>query len=212
MKKKQTRRVDCRWMVALLSLSWCDFFFFFNTCRYLLSQQTDLLSKEIKKIHEERTLAHFATKAENQRRLREAEESGRRQAEAVVRQAAEARFQVFMEVVQSSTENFLDQIFTASMATAADKQASVVTTVQTEVLNPMSDRIEHAAAATADPSMVVNDLLSSLVLPEVEREMTRRKRTGGWAGFIFFLLFRAFFFFFFPYLVVAVVFSSFVFV
>jgi hypothetical protein len=160
---------------------------------YVLSQQTDLLSKEVKKLNEERQLAHVATRAEAARRQREAAEGGRRQADAVVRAEREAQFQTVMGAVQASTDAFLDQLLREAHDEAAERQARAPPPPLPPALPPalpsstLPRATEHGAdggtegtnAVTATPrhataSRVVHDLVSGFLLPEVEKEMTRR--------------------------------------
>ncbi len=150
-----------------------------------------MISKELHRVNEERALEHTAHVAESTRRTREAQESGRRQADSVRRSISARDFALHTSVVESSATAFLDetiaQALDASAVAHANASASALATASS-ASSLSVDHADHAAAAAAVPppadpvareeaaAAVVADLVSDFVLPEVEREMERRQQ------------------------------------
>ena len=59
---------------------------------HLLGQQLDFLNKELERLREERRIHAFVLLAERERRMKEAEESGRRQREERLRRTEDEVF------------------------------------------------------------------------------------------------------------------------
>ncbi|NXT96697.1 CFA91 protein, partial [Anhinga rufa] len=95
----------------------------------------DFLSKELVRLQEERKIHAFVMLAERQRRMREAEESGRRQVEErqrqeedeIFKQAREGDWQdcrrFVVKVHQSTIDSYLEDIILSSMENTAEEQA-----------------------------------------------------------------------------------------
>ncbi|NXM34198.1 CFA91 protein, partial [Oxyruncus cristatus] len=94
----------------------------------------DFLSKELVRLQQERKIHALVMLAERQRRMREAEESGRRQVEErrrqeedeIFRQAMEQYFGVLFQVVKvqhRTIDTYLEDIILSSMERAAEEQA-----------------------------------------------------------------------------------------
>ncbi|NXY77741.1 CFA91 protein, partial [Glareola pratincola] len=95
----------------------------------------DFLSKELVRLQEERKIHAFVMLAERQRRMREAEESGRRQVEErrrqeedeIFKQAREGHWwdcgQFVVKMHQSTIDSYLEDIILNSMEKTAEEQA-----------------------------------------------------------------------------------------
>ncbi|KAF1487415.1 Cilia- and flagella-associated protein 91, partial [Eudyptula minor novaehollandiae] len=95
----------------------------------------DFLSKELVRLQEERKIHAFVMLAERQRRMREAEESGRRQVEERRRQEEDEIFKqagegdwwdcgrLVVKVHQSTIDSYLEDIILSSMENTAEEQA-----------------------------------------------------------------------------------------
>ncbi|NXG34122.1 CFA91 protein, partial [Dromaius novaehollandiae] len=83
----------------------------------------DFLSKELLRLQEERKIHAFVMLAERQRRMREAEESGRRQVEEMQRQEEDEIFRQVIKVHQSTVDSYLEDIILSSMENTAEEQA-----------------------------------------------------------------------------------------
>lgn len=77
----------------------------------VISKTMDNLSKELVRLKQERRIAGMVRLAEDVRRKREAEESGRRQAEQILREREDVLYQELMSVHQGSVDSYLQNIF-----------------------------------------------------------------------------------------------------
>lgn len=73
----------------------------------IISKTMDQLSKELVRLKQERHIAGMVRLAEDERRKREAEESGKRQAEQVLRQRQDHLYQELMGVYQGTIDSYL---------------------------------------------------------------------------------------------------------
>ena len=73
----------------------------------IISRSLDNLSKELVRLKQERRIAAMVRIAEDVRRRREAEESGRRQGEAILRQREDFLYQELMQVHQGTVDSYL---------------------------------------------------------------------------------------------------------
>ena len=76
----------------------------------IISETMDSLSKELVRMKQERRIDAMVRLAENERRKREAEESGRRQAEQVLRKRQDELYKELMSVHQGSVDSYLQSI------------------------------------------------------------------------------------------------------
>lgn len=147
----------------------------------LIADGLDFMSKEVVRLAEEQRIATFVGAAREARRVREAEESGRRQAEHVVRKKKEHLLHEVMQVHRASADRFVDSLLGATAdevatARADGYKASLAQKTTASAAQPPPSLAEEAkavvAAAAEEPSAdsVVRYLLSSFVLPEVARQ------------------------------------------
>ncbi len=73
----------------------------------VIAKTLDQLSKELVRFKQEHKIAAMVRMAEDQRRRREAEESGRRQAEQILRQREDVLYKELMAVHQGSVDSYL---------------------------------------------------------------------------------------------------------
>jgi hypothetical protein len=83
----------------------------------------DFLSKELIRLQEERKIHAFAMMAERERRIREAEESGRRQVEERRRREEDEIFKQMVKVHQTTVDTYLEDIILAATDKTADDQS-----------------------------------------------------------------------------------------
>ena len=76
----------------------------------VISQTLDQLSKELLRFQEERRIAAMVKLAERDRQLRQAQESGRRQAEERLRAREDDMFRQIMGVHQGTVDSYLEDI------------------------------------------------------------------------------------------------------
>jgi hypothetical protein len=99
----------------------------------VIGQALDFISKEVVRVAEERRIAEMAEIAARTRRIREAEESGRRQAEELARSKWEDRFRGIMEEHSSSAGRVVENVVAGAIKSFAHNDASHVAAVKAEV-------------------------------------------------------------------------------
>jgi hypothetical protein len=75
----------------------------------------DNLAKELVKLKQERRVAAMVQMAEEERRKREAGESGRRQGELVLRKREDVLYKELMSVHQGSVDSYLQNIVVSTI-------------------------------------------------------------------------------------------------
>lgn len=135
----------------------------------------DFLSKELVRLQEQRRIHAFVMLAERTRRLREAEESGKRQIEEERRHQHDEVFRQMAGVHMESVESYLEEVVLSARQAVADQQARGEVRRQAVVIAELSDAA-HASGLDATPEgaeAIVADLVSSFLLPEVQRQSAR---------------------------------------
>lgn len=138
----------------------------------VISQTLDQLSKELLRFQEERRIAAMVKLAERDRQLRQAQESGRRQAEERLRAREDDMFRQIMGVHQGTVDSYLEDVLTNTVAQAAQSRALTEARLKAAHINRVVDEIESAAQ---DPEMIVRELVNSFNLPHVQREIVKRR-------------------------------------
>ena len=116
-------------------------------------------------------ISKLVARAEDTRRQREAEESGTRQAEQDLRRREEAVYGELMKLHQLTTDSYLNEVVREAVDGAASDTASREMRVMRGGLAPSISRLEDERN-TAD--VVVRDVVSSFLMPEVQRTRARR--------------------------------------
>lgn len=133
-----------------------------------LGDMLDFLSKELIRFQEERRIHAFAMLAERQRRLREAEESGRRQVEERRRREEDEIFKQVIGVHQETVDIYLTDIITDAIETTADEQARQEVKLIAGKINQIAYEMETSMTQLQGEEIVA-ELVTSFLLPEVER-------------------------------------------
>jgi hypothetical protein len=137
------------------------------------------LTKELVRLREEQRIAAMVKFAERTRRMREAEERGttifsyeigQREAELQRREKEDEIFKQFIDVHQETVESYLEDIIISSTDETADVQARQYVAEYAAKLNTIVDDL-----TAKDESLVIADLVSSFLIPEVERETIREQ-------------------------------------
>jgi len=81
----------------------------------VIAKTMDNLSKELVRLKQERRIAAMVRMAEDVRRKREAEESGRRQAEQILRDREDNLYEELMGVYQGSVDSYLQNVFSKTI-------------------------------------------------------------------------------------------------
>ncbi|XP_033211672.1 cilia- and flagella-associated protein 91-like isoform X2 [Belonocnema kinseyi] len=148
-----------------------------------VSGMLDFLSKELLRLQDERRAHAFALLAERERAKRETAEAGRRQVERHRRRELDEIFRQMVKVNQDSVETYLEDIIKEGIDWVSEKEAKeYVMTLADKI-----DRVSKYAAANAaelDEEEMVSDMVYNFVLPEVEKEIVRKKIRDKQRGYL----------------------------
>mmetsp|Transcript_2000 Transcript_2000/g.4511 ORF Transcript_2000/g.4511 Transcript_2000/m.4511 type:complete len:591 (-) Transcript_2000:95-1867(-) len=138
----------------------------------VISQTLDQLSKELLRFQQERHIAVMVKLAERDRQLRQAQESGRRQAEERLREREDEMFRQIMGVHQGTVDSYLEEVLTSTVEQVAQSRALTEARLKASKINQVVDALE---AAEQDPEVVVRELVHSFALPHVQREVVKHR-------------------------------------
>lgn len=139
-----------------------------------LGDMADFLSKELIRLQEERRIHAFSMLAERQRRIREAEESGRRQVEERRRREEDEIFKQVVKVHQNSVQTYLEDILMGSVDQTADLQARSEIMEMADKINDVAYDIEDNRTQL-DSEEIVADLVHCFLIPEIQKQTMREK-------------------------------------
>ena len=132
-----------------------------------ISKTLDYLSKELIRIKEEQKINAIVMMAENERRKREAEEMGRRQAENILRDRQDIMTKELQEVNQATMDSYINSLFTNTVNKVSKKQVIKEIEIKANKLNKIVDAIENKFVKD---DVRIRDLVSSFIIPEIERK------------------------------------------
>uniref|UniRef100_A0A7S1QN72 Cilia- and flagella-associated protein 91 n=2 Tax=Alexandrium TaxID=2924 RepID=A0A7S1QN72_ALECA len=138
----------------------------------VISQTLDQLSKELLRFQQERRIAAMVKLAERDRQLRQAQESGRRQAEERLREREDEMFRQIMGVHKGTVDSYLEEVLTNTVEQAAQSRALTEARLKAAKINQVVDTLE---ASAQEPEVVVRELVHSFNLPHVQREVVKRR-------------------------------------
>merc|ERR1711904_365138 len=138
----------------------------------VVSQTLDQLSKELLRFQQERRIAVMVKLADRDRQLRQAQESGRRQAEERLREREDEMFRQIMGVHQGTVDSYLEDVLTNTVEQAAQSRALTEARLKAAKINSVVDTLE---AAQQEPEVVVRELVHSFNLPHVQQEVVQRR-------------------------------------
>uniref|UniRef100_A0A8C6Z222 Cilia- and flagella-associated protein 91 n=1 Tax=Nothoprocta perdicaria TaxID=30464 RepID=A0A8C6Z222_NOTPE len=139
-----------------------------------LANTFDFLSKELLRLQEERRVHAFVMLAERQRRMREAEESGRRQVEELRRQEEDEIFRQVVQVHQSTVDSYLEDIILSSMENTAEEQAKEEIQRMAVEINDIAYEMENRRTRLQSEEIVA-ELVYSFLIPEIEKNSFKEK-------------------------------------
>jgi len=156
----------------------------------LLSSGLDTLRKEVVRVDVEGSVSSLVSHAKLTRRHREAEESGRRQAETLLRMKQERQFREIMAEHSRTATRFIDQLMSNAVEHHAQKTAQHLASSAVNKNESVDSSLQHVdidrvytdgpsaaavAASSSSSASIVGDLVASFVLPEVERRRRARE-------------------------------------
>uniref|UniRef100_A0A8D0KZI6 Cilia- and flagella-associated protein 91 n=1 Tax=Strix occidentalis caurina TaxID=311401 RepID=A0A8D0KZI6_STROC len=139
-----------------------------------LANTFDFLSKELVRLQEERKIHAFVMLAERQRRMREAEESGRRQVEERRRREEDEIFRQVVKVHQSTIDSYLEDIILSSMENTAEEQAREEVQRMAVEINDIAYEMESRRTRLQSEEIVA-ELVYDFLIPEAEKMSVREK-------------------------------------
>lgn len=138
----------------------------------IISDTMGQLSNELVRFKQERRIAAMVHMAEQDRRRREAEESGRRQAEIILAEREDNLYSELKSVHQGSVDNYLHSIFSDAIGTASATQAYKEAKLKVQRLNKLIDKVEEKHNK---PRHIVKDLMTSFLIPDVQRKKLQKQ-------------------------------------
>uniref|UniRef100_A0A672GTV3 Cilia- and flagella-associated protein 91 n=1 Tax=Salarias fasciatus TaxID=181472 RepID=A0A672GTV3_SALFA len=139
-----------------------------------LEQLFDTMSKELIRLQEERRIHAFMLLAERERRLREAEESGRRQAEERRRREEDEVFRQVVQVHQNTVDLYLEDVILATVDKEADQQAREEIHKKIQEVNAIASAMEESRSDLQSEE-IVSELMYSFLIPEIEKINVRNR-------------------------------------
>ncbi|KAJ3015770.1 Cilia- and flagella-associated protein 91 [Thoreauomyces humboldtii] len=139
------------------------------------------LTSDLLRLREEHRISALVKLAERTRRMREAQESGTRQAELARRVVEDEVFRQVMGVHRESVQTFLEDVVAGVGERVAGREARRRVGEYVETVVRVTDIVDGSReAGKADrPSSadrgIVADLVSSFLIPEVERQTLRNQ-------------------------------------
>ncbi|KAM8749428.1 cilia- and flagella-associated protein 91 isoform 1-T1 [Acanthopagrus schlegelii] len=134
----------------------------------------DTLSKELIHLQEERRIHAFTLLAERERRLREAEESGRRQVEERRRREEDEIFRQIVQVHQETVDLYLEDVILETLEQTADQQAREEIRRRAKEVNDIAYAMEESRN-NLQSEEIVSELVYSFLIPEIERARVRQR-------------------------------------
>uniref|UniRef100_G1NSE5 Cilia- and flagella-associated protein 91 n=1 Tax=Myotis lucifugus TaxID=59463 RepID=G1NSE5_MYOLU len=140
----------------------------------VLADMFDFLSKELVRLQEERRIHAFAMLAERQRRMREAEESGRRQVEQRRLREEDEIFKEVVKVHQSTISSYLEDIILNAEENTAEEQARAEIEKKAKEINDIAYEMESRRTQLQSEEIVA-ELVYSFLIPEVQKDFVKEK-------------------------------------
>uniref|UniRef100_A0A3Q1IHN5 Cilia- and flagella-associated protein 91 n=1 Tax=Anabas testudineus TaxID=64144 RepID=A0A3Q1IHN5_ANATE len=134
----------------------------------------DTFSKELIRLQEERRIHAFILLAERDRRLREAEESGRRQVEERRRKEEDEVFRQVVQVHQETVDLYLEDIILETLEQTADQQAREEIHMRAKEVNDIAYAMEESRNSLQSEE-IVSELVYSFLIPEVQKISVRQR-------------------------------------
>ncbi|XP_043085528.1 cilia- and flagella-associated protein 91 [Puntigrus tetrazona] len=134
----------------------------------------DFLSKELVRLQEERRIHAFTLLADRDRRIREAEESGRRQIEERRRREEDEIFKQVVKVHQDTVDMYLEDVILGAVNQTADAQAREEIHSKAEELNNITYAMEETRNSQQSEEIVA-ELVYRFLIPEVQKIAFRER-------------------------------------
>ncbi|KAF5272323.1 hypothetical protein FQA39_LY07924 [Lamprigera yunnana] len=134
----------------------------------------DFLTKELRRLMEERRVHAMCLAFERERKLREAAEAGRRQLELRRRLEHDEMFKQIVKVNQDTVDLYLADIITEGMEMASKAEATHFVKNLAKKIDEDTYTKERNSTYSDNEELVAN-LVHNFLLPEVEKQIVREK-------------------------------------
>jgi hypothetical protein len=138
----------------------------------IIGDALDFLNKELVRLQEEKRISALVMLAERTRRMREAEEQGRREREVELRAREDAQFRQLMGVHRGSVDQFLQDVVVSAVDKRAEEEAREDASTEVERIARLAEDMDKMEL---DTETVVRDLFTSFLIPEVDRVSLRQQ-------------------------------------
>uniref|UniRef100_A0A8C3P1R9 Cilia- and flagella-associated protein 91 n=1 Tax=Cyanoderma ruficeps TaxID=181631 RepID=A0A8C3P1R9_9PASS len=139
-----------------------------------LGNMLDFLSKELVRLQEEQKIHALIMLAERQRRMREAEEAGRRQLEEDRREEEDELFRQVVNVQDRTIDTYLEDIILSSMEKTAEEQAREEIQKRAIEINDIAYEMESRRTRLQSEEIVA-ELVYNFLIPEAEKSFMRER-------------------------------------
>ncbi|XP_030122096.4 cilia- and flagella-associated protein 91 [Taeniopygia guttata] len=139
-----------------------------------LGNMLDFLSKELVRLQEEQKIHALLMLTERQRRMREAEESGRRQLEESRRQEEDELFRQVVDVQDRTIDTYLEDVILSSMERTAEEQAREEIQKMAVEINDIAYEMESRRTRLQSEEIVA-ELVYNFLIPEAEKNFMRER-------------------------------------
>ncbi|CAK9019481.1 Cilia- and flagella-associated protein 91 (CFAP91) (AMY-1-associating protein expressed in testis 1 homolog) (AAT-1) (MYCBP/AMY-1-associated testis-expressed protein 1) (Protein MAATS1) [Durusdinium trenchii] len=141
----------------------------------VVSSTLDVLSKELVRVQQERQIFSLVSNAVEKRRRREMLQAGTRQAELEQREREDEVYRQLMLVHQGTVDSYFDELLAESIEDAAADTAHMQVTSTKRPSSATGSAPGSARNGQTSDADVVQGLVSSFLLPHVQRENVRSK-------------------------------------
>jgi len=138
----------------------------------VMSRAMDMLSKELIRFKQEKKISKLVGIAENDRRKREAEEKGRRQAEETLQRREDLLYQEIMKTHQGTVDTFLDTLFSNAIENSSSGRAGQMSLLRQQKIE---NQIENLESKRSKPQAVIKDLVASFLIPNIQKNKLQKK-------------------------------------
>jgi len=138
----------------------------------VMARAYDMLSKELIRFKQEKKISKLVNIAENDRRKREAEETGRRQAEDTLSKREDLLYQEIMKVHQGTVDTFLDTLFHNAIETASSRQGGMMSNIRKEKIERQIESLENKHSK---PQAIIKDLVASFLIPNIQKNKLQKR-------------------------------------
>eukprot|EP00331_Platyophrya_macrostoma_P030688 CAMPEP_0176453828 /NCGR_PEP_ID=MMETSP0127-20121128/29490_1 /TAXON_ID=938130 /ORGANISM="Platyophrya macrostoma, Strain WH" /LENGTH=552 /DNA_ID=CAMNT_0017842801 /DNA_START=223 /DNA_END=1881 /DNA_ORIENTATION=+ len=137
-----------------------------------IARTLDMLSKELVRFKQEKRISKMVNHAENDRRTREAEERGRRQAQQILENREDVLFNEIMNMHQGTVDTYLSRMVGDAVEKASSRQAGMMAKIRKEEIDKQIEKLENKQSK---PPSVIKDLLLSFLIPNIQRSKVQKQ-------------------------------------